>query len=531
MDKTININIAGILFQIDEDAYGILRDYLQAINSRFKNVPGGVETVGDIESRIAEIFESQKTTAGTISVNNVEAMISIIGKPEDFDNIDADHEPLNYTAADRKRMYRNPDDMIISGVCGGIGAYLNTDPVLFRILFVIFTISFGVGFFLYLALWIALPAANTDARKREMYGKSYPSVISYNKNADGTFPADVPRYNKGYYNTSRIGNAFNEIFRALGRVFYIALRTVLILLGVALVLAGTLFILSLILLLVFKYPASISTSSFDMNLIYLSDFLKFIVNPALVPWIIALSLIILIIPMLALIYWGVKMIFWFRAKDGVFSLVAFVLWIMLIATLAVILFNEGISFAETARTSAQKIFSQVPDTLYIRAGNRTSDLKFEKELNFRQDGYNIMINDDQKELYIRPYLKICKSDKNPPGLELRKRSSGRNEIEAMKKTADLIYNYNMKGDTLILDEYFTIPAGRKWSADNVGINVYLPVGSVIKLDRSSLRLLHSYISEEYYDAGDTDDIQNSSDTWILTSDGLEPAYESKPEHK
>ena len=90
MDKTININIAGILFQIDEEAYGILRDYLQAINNRFRNVPGGVETVADIESRIAEIFESQKGTAGTISVNNVEAMISIIGKPEDFDNNDAE---------------------------------------------------------------------------------------------------------------------------------------------------------------------------------------------------------------------------------------------------------------------------------------------------------------------------------------------------------------------------------------------------------------------------------------------------------
>ena len=98
MDKTININIAGILFQIDEDAYGILRDYIQAINSRFKNVPGGVETVGDIESRIAEIFESQKGTAGTISMNNVEAMISIIGKPEDFDNIDTEREPNAFTS-------------------------------------------------------------------------------------------------------------------------------------------------------------------------------------------------------------------------------------------------------------------------------------------------------------------------------------------------------------------------------------------------------------------------------------------------
>ena len=67
MDKTININIAGTLFQIDEEAYRILRDYLQAINNRFRNVQGGHETVEDIESRIAEIFQSQKGLAGTIS--------------------------------------------------------------------------------------------------------------------------------------------------------------------------------------------------------------------------------------------------------------------------------------------------------------------------------------------------------------------------------------------------------------------------------------------------------------------------------
>ncbi len=92
MDKTININIAGILFQIEEDAYAILRDYLQALNNRFKNAAGGLETISDIEGRIAEIFESQKGTAGTISISGVEAMITIIGKPEDFDNIEPEPE-------------------------------------------------------------------------------------------------------------------------------------------------------------------------------------------------------------------------------------------------------------------------------------------------------------------------------------------------------------------------------------------------------------------------------------------------------
>ena len=529
MDKTININIAGILFQIDEAAYVILRDYLQAINNRFRLVRGGVETIEDIESRIAEIFESQKGTAGTISVNNVEAMISILGKPEDFDNNDTEPESYSHPT-ERKRMYRNPDDSIISGVCGGIGAYLNTDPVLFRILFVIFTFTFGVGFFLYLVLWLALPPANTDSRKREMYGKSYQSVISYKSSVTGSLTS-APLYNKGYYNTSKIGNALNEIFRAIGRVFYIAMRVLLIIFGVAFVLMGSLFILSIVMILVFKYPASISNASFDMNLVYFSDFLKFVVNPVLVPWIIALSLIILIIPFIALIYWGVKMIFWFKAKDGIFSLVGLVLWVMLIAILAVILFNEGISFAETARTSTQTIFSHTPDTLYIKAGRRASDLNIEKQLNFGEDGYNILINNDRKELYIRPYLKVYKSENKNARVELRKRSSGRNEIDAMKKTEDLVYNYSISKDTLILDEYFTITAGRKWAADNVGVNLYLPSGSVLKLDKPSLRLLHSYISKEYYDADNMAETGKCSNTWILTDDGLEPADGSRTKQK
>ncbi len=284
-------------------------------------------------------------------------------------------------------------------------------------------------------------------------------------------------------------------------------------------------------LLVFKYPVSISNNSVDMNLIYLSDFLNYVVNPVLVPWVIGLTLAILIIPMMALIYWGVKMIFWFRAKDGILSLVGLVLWVMLIAILAVILFNEGLSFAETAKTSTQKTLSHSPHNLYIKAGNRASELNIEKELNFREEGYNIMINNDRKELYIRPYLKVYNSENGNARVELRKRSSGRNEIDAMKKTEDLIYNYSISGDTLILDEYFTIPKGRKWAADNVGINLYLPAGSVLKLDKPSLRLLHSYISKEYYDADDLEVTGQSTDTWILTNEGLEPADSSQLKKK
>jgi hypothetical protein len=392
-------------------------------------------------------------------------------------------------------------------------------------------VFFGVGFFVYIALWIALPPANTDSRKREMYGNSYPSAMSRKKQPNGTYTTDIPSYNKGYYNTSGIGNAINEVFRAIGRVLYIALRIFLIILGIAFVLIGFLFILSFVMILVFKYPGSFSASGFDMNLIYFSDFLKYVVNPELVPWIIALTLVVLVLPLVALIYWGVKMIFWFRAKDGVLSLVGFVLWVMIIAILAVILFNEGISFAETAKSSTQKILSHTPDTLYIKAGNRVSDLRFEKELSLKKVGFNIFINEDRKELYIRPYLKVCNSENDIALVELRKRSSGRSEVDAMKKTGELIYNYSLNGDTLILDEYFTIPSGRKWSADNVVINLYVPEGTVLKLDEASQSLFHSPSENEYEEANSSAGEASGDRLWILTEEGLEPANKSALKHK
>lgn len=506
MDKTININIAGTLFQIDEVAYRILCDYLQEINDRFRNVQGGHETIEDIESRIAEIFQSQKGLAGIISKENVEAMITIIGKPEDFELNEAETSSPIYSSR-RKRMYRNPDDSIISGVCGGIGAYLNTDPVLFRILFVLFAI-FGVGFFVYIALWIALPSANTDARKREMYGNAYHSANS-----------SAPLYDKGYYNSSKVGNAFNEVFNAIARVFYIILRVFLIITGVVFVLTGFLFILSFVMVFVFKYPGAFSVDSSGFNLIYFPDFLNYIVNPAVAPWIIILTSVAIILPMLALIYWGVKMIFWFKARDGVFSLVSLVLWVLTIAVLAIILFNEGISFAQTAKSSSETVLPNSPDTLYIMGDHKGADLKFEKEISIPHE-YTVFINEEKKELYIRPRLNVYSSDDDDSKVEVIRRSSGRSRLDAMKRTEELQYKYSVHRDTLLLDEYFTIPAGRKWAADEVGINLYIPEGTILKFDRSTENLLRLHDKFESDDFIESSGSESGNRSWVLTDEGL-----------
>ncbi|MCE5346174.1 MAG: PspC domain-containing protein [Bacteroidales bacterium] len=530
MDKTININIAGTLFKIDEDAYQILRDYLYAINNRFRNTQGGLETVEDIESRIAEIFQSQKGLAGVITKESVEAMISIIGKPEDFDQIDSETESKVYTSR-TKKMYRNPDDSIISGVCGGIGVYLNTEPVLFRILFVLFTLFYGMGFFVYIALWIALPSARTDSQKREMYGDAYNPVKSHGKQTDGSVTTPAPLYTSGYNNTSKAGNAFNEIFRALGKVGFIICRIFMIFVGIVLVMTGFIAIIAYVMIFFFHYPEAFSSDSFTMGMTYFPDFLNYIVNPATVPWIIALTTIVFILPTLAIIYWGVKMIFWFKAKDGVFSIVALVLWVVALTALSIVLFREGVSFAQTAKSSSQIILPHTPDTLYVMTDHKVSDLKFDKEISFNNEEYAVYINDGNKELYIRPCMDINRSHDDIARIEVRKRSSGSSKINAKMKTEELLYNYRVNGDTLMLDDYFTIPAGRRWSADVVHVNLNIPEGIILKFDRSAENL---FLSK--YDFDDESDFESGwkksgNRSWILTDEGLKPAKKISQKQK
>jgi phage shock protein PspC (stress-responsive transcriptional regulator) len=502
MDKTININLGGTLFQIDEEAFKILRDYLQAIDQKFRNTPGGNETIEDIESRIAEIFLSQKGMAGVISIDNINYMISIIGKPEDFDQPGAQTEtqrPSYGHPGSRKKLFRNPENKIIGGVCGGIGAYVNTDPVWIRILFVIFTFFFGFGFFVYLALWIAMPSAESESQKREMYGSSHnlakPDELNNNQ-------------------TSKVGNAFDAIFRALGKVLFIIVRILLIALGVCFVLTGFLALLTFIMVFVFKYPGSFSTDAVGFNIAYLPDFLNYIISPAIVPWVKALIALVVSIPLLALIYGGIRMIFWFRVRDGYIWLIALVLWVMSSAALSILLFNEGIGFAENEQTVSQEYFKTSPDTLYIKSGRKISDLNTDKEIDIPDENYNIFISEEKKQMYIRTNLHINVTEDKSAGVTIRKHSAGRSKFDAIENAERLQYNLKISGDTLLLDEFFTIPSDSKWSFDYVDITVYVPENTVIHMDRTTETFFHSLYDDDFV-------ADPKKSFWLMTEHGLD----------
>jgi phage shock protein PspC (stress-responsive transcriptional regulator) len=497
MDKTISINIGGSLFKVDEEAFYILRDYIQAISNRLRNVPGGNETIDDIESRIAEIFRSQKGLAGVITKQNVEDMISVIGKPEEFET-----EPdTPYTREEKitKRLYRNPDDMVISGVCGGLGAYFNTDPVLFRILFVIFTLFFATGLFIYLVLWIAVPMAHTEAKKREMHGGSFPSYES---------------------NSSRSG--LNEIVHAFGKFFYIVFRIFFIIIGLGLLLTGFFALLSYIIVFFVRYPGIFNSDGADFTMNYIPDALHYVFSEAAVPWITILVSIAVIIPCLAFMYWGVKMILWLKVRDGVYNLGAFILWIACLAGLSIILFNQGISFSETSSVTARNVLPGKTDSIFVCTSRKIEDLKSEKRFSVNDNSNTVAVIDSTGTIHIKPKIRINLTEEESAGISVKKRSSGRTHRLATEKAESLLFNYEIKNDSLMVDDYFTIPTGGKWSADYVNIYLDLPENTVLYFDNEAAEMIREVNPsdgwERHYHHPEFEDMAGKY--WVLTNTGL-----------
>lgn len=175
MTRTISINLGGLLFHIDDQAYDTLQSYLSAIEKQFKDEREKKDIMTDIELRVSELFSERiNRQKDLITGEDVSAVIQIMGEPHDF--IEED-ESAPQTKKERKksrskRMYRDPDNRMLGGVCSGLGSYFNLDPWFFRSLFILFTIFFLAGFIIYIILWVTIPEAVTTAQKLEMRGEA-----------------------------------------------------------------------------------------------------------------------------------------------------------------------------------------------------------------------------------------------------------------------------------------------------------------------------------------------------------------------
>jgi phage shock protein PspC (stress-responsive transcriptional regulator) len=185
MNKVININFQGRILPIEEQAYEILKQYIESLRIYFANEEGRDEIINDIECRIAELCEDRlKKGTVCIAASDIDLIITSIGRPADFEAQDGFEQSTTATAHNSndgrqqntyqntsgnnnsnfyrdgnrpKRLYRDEQNKVLGGVCSGIANYFVIEPWIVRILW-FFLI--GINILAYLILWIAVPSTS-----------------------------------------------------------------------------------------------------------------------------------------------------------------------------------------------------------------------------------------------------------------------------------------------------------------------------------------------------------------------------------
>lgn len=177
MKKTLSIHLGRQLFTIEEDAYQRLTEYLKRLEQSLSPEEGIREILEDIEMRCAEILQLKLTENKLIVVTltEVEDVIASLGEPEMISEESSSFQSSAASSSSKeedvkRRLFRDMDNASLGGVCSGLAAYLNIDPVIIRILFAI-SLFMGFGFPLYIILWIVIPNAKTPSDRLQLRGK------------------------------------------------------------------------------------------------------------------------------------------------------------------------------------------------------------------------------------------------------------------------------------------------------------------------------------------------------------------------
>lgn len=506
MNKTVNINLAGVFFHIDEDAYLKLQRYLEAIKRSFTDSQGRSEIIADIEARIAELFnERVKNDKQVIRIQDVDAVISIMGQPEDYlvdDEIFEDEPEKTYQKKNQssfsKKLFRDTDNSYIGGVSSGLGHYLGVDAIWMRLLWILLALGSGGTFILiYILFWILVPEARTTAEKLTMTGE--PVNISniekkikdgFDNVSEAVKNIDLPKQG------NRIKSSSKTFFDALGDVIMFIFKIFAKFIGVMLIIIGASMLIGLII-------AFFSVGVADVIEIPGIDFLE-ATNTANVPiWLMSLMLLFAIgIPFFFLFYLGLKILVNNLKSIGAiakFSL--FGLWLMALIGLIVIGVKQASEYTEDAIVQqTEKINITAQDTLYISmTHNNTYSKQFGRNSSQWRPIYD---ENDTKLLYLTDVELILKSTKDTvASIRIDKSSRGNTYQNAKSRAEKINYEFTIVNNQLELDGFLTTAFENKFRDQEVEVTLYIPEGTVLYADKNT----HSFHRNHYFTSRSKDD--------------------------
>ena len=362
MKKTFTINISGTVFHIDDDAYERLNSYILQINKHFGNDAEAQEIVEDIESRISELFQERvKDGNEVITIEHVEEIIRIMGLPEAFDDAkEAEEIRVKSPRPRLRKLYRDPDDRVLGGVCSGLGAYFNFDPVIIRLIFVLLVfLGAGSSLIIYIILWIVVPKASNSAQRLEMRGEEV-NINNISKNIKEEIQDVKENYEK-FKASGKGRDRMDQAGSVASSILSAGLKVIAVIIGIALVFAGIFAIIALVTSM-FVTNEFLGVFPFGHRI---PQYLDLFISGNTFFWFwIAIGLVVGI-PLLLIAYLGTKLIFRFKSSNGAVGMTSLGLWVIGIILLIFILVKGLGDFKSVSTSTKQDVVLTKSDTLVL----------------------------------------------------------------------------------------------------------------------------------------------------------------------
>ena len=526
MKRTVQVNLSGQVFTIDEDAYEVLSAYLKRIASLYDRSAGKDEILSDIESRIAELLIERKgESKEVVTIEDVAAVTAIMGNPEQFedDSMDDTEESYhtNYSSdSSKKRLYRDSDNGIIGGVCSGIAYYFGIDPVWIRLFFGLSFIFFGSGVIFYILLWIIIPEARSASEKLNMKGEPV-NIGSIGKTIEkeiGSLGEKISNSGNNFSRTSgrkiergidRLAHFLAEIFRGIFKVLGKVLGAIFLMIGtftIIFMIAGIIGVADVI-----HFDSNDWSSS--MNIYEWGD-IVFTSGTWLLSAIVGFILLVGV-PFLALAYGGVKLLFP-RFKVPNLGASFFGLWFIGLVLSIMTAFSIGQEFSKEEKVVKTVVLSDrglIADTINLNVGHDPFGISTNRAYYANND---FMMKVDNRRIIVgNVEFDIQQSSYSQVKLEVKKSAQAESNEEAGIRADSIQYNFSMDSSSITFDPFFSYPQMHLLRDQEVRLTLKIPVGQVVYLDPSIKRVM--------------DDIQNVTDMfdpkmvshyWIMNSEGL-----------
>jgi len=528
MNKTIIININGIVFHIEEDAYEILKNYMTDVKRHFMNSADSLEITTDIENRIAEMFN--ELLAGenkqVIVEQDVNSVIGQMGTVEDFEKSEMDTEPAfsdtYYSSTNSRRLFRDPDDHLLGGVAAGIANYFDVDVVWIRLAFALSFLFAGTGIILYIILWIVIPKAVTRADRMAMKGEKL-NLQGFKKN----FEEELGSMRNNLSNFHHEARPFvykardftGDFVHHLGTFFSGAAKVLLKLIGIALILtcAGFLvfFTVAFIALLSVGYFGPFHDLPYEILRHHHADYI-FIA-----------AFVVVIVPLVSIMMLVLKSIFNVGSISRPGGTAALIIWLCAVGAFVYNVVGIASEFRSHANVVETIALTPTKNNVYYI---KLNDLKYfsaedSVRLNIKNLSPNMKVADDDDNDFQSFYhrnirLNIETSDSGQPVLIKSSRARGPYYEDAFNNARSIKYIFSQQDTVLKFDQRFYGKNDELWHDEEIDLTLKLPKNAKVVIDHDVDRIANFSIHDcNEINKKDYDKVTDA--TFVMTDNGIQ----------